>query len=63
MLDKIYLTVETIDERLRACEVQLARTDERVEQIHTFALKAWKYGLGLCAVVLGLDIGPILGVL
>ena len=59
MYEKIYKTVQSIDERVRACEIQLARTDERVEQMHTFALKAWRIGLALCAIVLGVDIGPM----
>lgn len=59
MIEEIYKSVKQMDSRLRTCEVQLARTDERVEQMHTFALKAWRIGLGLCAVVIGVDIGPL----
>lgn len=62
MPDEVFTILSEIDGRLRSCEVQLARTDERVEQLHTFALKAYRFGMVICAVVLGIDIGPMVGV-
>jgi hypothetical protein len=61
MPEEVFTILSEIDARLRSCEVSLARTDERVEQLHTFALKAYRFGLAICAVVLGIDIGPMIG--
>jgi hypothetical protein len=65
-----YAPVRSMADRLGDCEIQLGRIDERVisidsrvEDLHSFAVKAWRYGLGLCAVVLGVDVAPMMGVL
>jgi hypothetical protein len=52
-----------IEDRLDECEQMLARIDERVKMLHEFGLKAWRIGLGLCALVLGVDVAPLLGVI
>ena len=53
----------SVTERINDCEITLARIDERVSMIYDFGLKACKVGLGFCAVILGVDIAPIVGLI
>ena len=54
--------LERLDERMQSCEQSLARIDERTEIMYTFGMKAYKFGVALAALVLGVDIAPLLGV-
>ena len=51
-----------LEGRIASCEQSLARIDERTEMMYNFGLRAWKIGLAAAALVLGVDLAPLMGV-